>query len=111
VWVSGGSGRLKNTREDMAMYPGFGYWSPTSSSVVICIREHPNQGVTTKKKEIWQGTARCYPKLVGGEVGFPGEGEERSALSSDCCGEERSVVPLRLLYLWAELGMSCSILF
>ena len=29
--------------------------------VVLCIREHPNRGVTTKVKEIWQGFARCYP--------------------------------------------------
>jgi len=32
VWVSGGSGGLKNTREDTAMYPSLGYRGPTSSS-------------------------------------------------------------------------------
>jgi hypothetical protein len=56
--------------------------------VVLCIRKHPNQGVTMKKKEIWQGIARCYPRFIGGEVGFPGEGEECSGLSPDCRGEE-----------------------
>jgi hypothetical protein len=64
-----------------------------------------------KKKEIWQGIARCYPRLIGGEVGFPGEGEECSGLSPDCCGEECSVIPLLVLCLYAELGICCFVLF
>ena len=40
VWVSGGSGGFKNTREDMMMYPGSGYRSPTSSSGCSCQCEY-----------------------------------------------------------------------
>jgi hypothetical protein len=53
VWVSGGSGGLKNTREDTAMYPGLGYQGPTSSSGCSLYSRAPKSRVTTKEIEIW----------------------------------------------------------
>jgi len=65
--------------------------------VVLCIREHPNSGVTMKEKEIWQGIARCCPKAHRRRGFFPDQ------------KKERSVVPLGLLC--SERSLECSGLF
>ena len=77
--------------------------------VVLCIREHPNWGVTTKEKEIRQGIAQCYHKAHRRRGFFPGQKKERSSLLPGCRGEERSVVPLGLLC--SERSSECSGLF
>jgi hypothetical protein len=56
-------------------------------AVVLCIREHPNQGVTTRLCKIFErgSPVGAILWLVGGEVASlamekKGEGEERSSL-------------------------------
>jgi hypothetical protein len=110
AWVSSGLGGLKNTREDTTMYPSSGYRSPTSSNGCCLYSKAPKSGDYNEEERDLAGDRSWYPRLVGGEVGFPSEGEECSGLSLDFRGEERSVIPLLVLCLCAELRICCFVL-
>jgi hypothetical protein len=64
--VSGGSGGLKNIKEhkehveDTNVYPGAGYRSPSSSSLMILVFKNiQTEGLQQSAREIWQGIALC----------------------------------------------------
>jgi len=68
VRVSGGLGGLKNTREDMAMYPGSGYRGPTSSSGLFFVfRSTQIGGYNEVEREFGRESLGAIP-LLGGEV-------------------------------------------
>ena len=88
MWVSGGLGGLKNTEKTQRCILVRAIGALHLAVEVICIREYPNQGVTTRVcKRFGKGSLGAILWHVGGEVASmavekKGEGEELSVLLS-----------------------------
>jgi hypothetical protein len=106
-WLGG----LKNTRDDMAMYPSSGYQRPTSSSGCSLYSRAPKSGVTTKEKEIWQGSLSTILRLVGSEVSSLARKKNTPLSCRVARGRNARSFLLACSALRAELGMVWSIWF
>jgi hypothetical protein len=62
-----------------------------------------------KEKKTWQGVARCYPRLVGGDVGSLAMKKNALLSHQIAVGRNARLFLLGLLCLWAELRMLCSV--
>jgi hypothetical protein len=77
--------------------------------IVLCVRGHPNGGYNERERDL-AGDRSVLSYAHQQRDWFPDEEEERSSLSRDFRGEDRSAVPLCLLCLWGSLStMVCSL--